>query len=292
MTDKSATETLDLQLVEPLLRLAIREDLGSGDLTSSSVLSRKAKARGTFRVKEDGIIAGLPLMPVIFRHINRNVTFTALTEDGRMAISGAHIAHVTGPAISILSGERVSLNFLQRLSGIATLAARYVEKVRDTNVDVLDTRKTTPGWRYLEKYAVRVGGGKNHRMGLYDRVLIKDNHLRLSAHQPIAEAVNRARTMCPPGTVIEVEAENLAQAQEALSAGADIIMLDNMSTELMAEAVKMIRSAPVVPVIEASGGVTLENARAIAETGVDWISVGELTHSSRALDIALDLDPA
>ena len=291
MTEKSVSESLDLTLVDALIKLAIKEDIGTGDLTSSAVLSRRAKARGTFMVKEDGLIAGLPLLPVIYRNINKNVKVTPLMEDGRMVVGGTPVAHMTGPAIAILSGERIALNFLQRLSGVATLAARFVEEVRGTGVGILDTRKTTPGWRYLEKYAVRVGGGKNHRMGLFDRVLIKDNHLRLSAYQPIAAAIGRARQKCPPGTVVEVEAENLAQVEEALAAGADIIMLDNMVPELMTKAVKIIRSAPTAPGIEASGGITLEHAREIAQTGVDWISVGELTHSARALDIGLDLDP-
>jgi nicotinate-nucleotide pyrophosphorylase (carboxylating) len=291
MTEKSVAESLDSSQVEALIRLAIKEDIGTGDLTSSSVLSRRAKARGTFMVKEDGLIAGLPLLAVVYRNINKNVKVTPLLEDGRMVLGGTPVAHVTGPAIAILSGERIALNFLQRLSGIATLAARFVEEVRGTNVEILDTRKTMPGWRCLEKYAVRAGGGRNHRMGLFDHVLIKDNHLRLSAYQPIADAVGRARQKCRPGTVVEVEAESLAQVEEALAAGADIIMLDNMAPELMTKAVKIIRAAAVVPRIEASGGITLKNARKVALTGVDWISVGELTHSAPALDIGLDLDP-
>jgi len=291
MIDEVDSNSLDLSQVEPLIRFAIREDIGKGDLTSSSVLPRGAKARGTFVVKEGGIIAGLAVIPLIFRIINEKVKFIPLTHDGETVASGMPVAQITGPAISILSGERVALNFLQRLSGIATLAARFVEEVRGTKAKILDTRKTTPGWRYLEKYAVRMGGALNHRMGLYDRVLIKDNHLRLSANQPVSEAVSRARKRCPAGTLIEVEAENLAQVEEALSASADIIMLDNMSVKLINQAIHMIRNATGTPLIEASGGITLRNARSIAQTGVDWISVGELTHSAKALDIALDLEP-
>ena len=290
MTQKTVVESLDLRQVEHLVRLAIKEDIGQGDLTSKAVLSPRARARGIFIVKEDGIIAGLPLIELIYRSISRSVKVTLLMADGRNVLGGTPVAHVVGPAIALLSGERIVLNFLQRLSGIATLASRFVAEVRDTGVEILDTRKTTPGWRYLEKYAVRVGGGKNHRMGLFDRVLIKDNHLRLSSYQPITEAVNKARRKCPPGTLVEVEAESLAQVEEALAANADIIMLDNMSPKLMAKAVKLIRSAPVVPQIEASGGITLGNAREAAETGVDLISVGELTHSAEALDIGLDME--
>jgi len=290
MIDKTVAENLDLRLVEPLVRLAIKEDIGHGDLTSRAVLSPRAKARGIFVVKEDGIIAGLPLIELIYRAISKSVKVNLLMGDGRSVLGGTPVAHVTGSAIALLSGERIALNFLQRLSGVATLAARFVEEVRGTGVEILDTRKTTPGWRYLEKYAVRAGGGINHRMGLFDRVLIKDNHLRLASYQPITEAVSKVRRKCPAGTVIEVEAENLAQVEEALASGADIIMLDNMSPKLVAKAVKVIRSAAVVPQIEASGGINLENAREIALTGVDWISVGGLTHSAKALDIGFDIE--
>jgi len=291
MIGKLKLDGLDLSQVEPLVQLAIREDIGTGDVTSASVVPREALARGRFILNESGIIAGLPVVPVIFRNIDVEVEFVPLLQEGSWLERGTAVAEIVGAAASILTGERLALNFLQRLSGIATLTSRFVAAVNHTPARILDTRKTTPGWRCLEKYAVRIGGGMNHRIGLFDRVLIKDNHLKLSSHQPITDAVRRGRANCPAGTLIEVEAECLEQVREALDARADIIMLDNMTVEGITEAVKMIRSTPAAPVIEASGRVTLGNVRAIAETGVDWISVGELTHSAKALDIRLDLEP-
>jgi len=284
---------LDIDQIEVLVRLAIQEDIGSGDVTSRLVVPPEARAHGVFVAKHDGVIAGLPVLPVVFSAIDCSLVFTPLVSDGTEVQVGMRLAEVTGSAASILSSERVSLNFLQRLSGIATLTRRYVNKVRGTRTKILDTRKTTPGWRQLEKYAVRVGGGTNHRMGLYDQVLIKDNHLELSGRQPITEAVRRAQAGRPEGVLIEVEAENIPQVEEALAAGADIIMLDNMPVEMMERAVKMIRSSSENPPrIEASGNVSLGTVLAIAQTGVDCISVGELTHSADSLDIALDLYPA
>jgi len=283
---------LDFDQIEILVRLAIQEDIGSGDLTSELVVPPEARAHGVFVAKQEGVIAGLPVLPIVFSAIDCSLVFNPLVPDGAEVTVGTRLAEVTGSAVSILSSERVSLNFLQRLSGIATLTARYVKKIRGTGAKVYDTRKTTPGWRQIEKYSVRVGGGTNHRMGLYDQVLIKDNHLELSGHQPITEAVRRAQAGRPPGVLIEVEAETIAHVEEAIAAGADIIMLDNMPVEMMRNAVEMIRASDKPASIEASGNVSLGTVEAIAQTGVDYISVGELTHSADSLDIALDLYPA
>jgi nicotinate-nucleotide pyrophosphorylase (carboxylating) len=291
MTKEIQLPDLDVNQIQPLVRLAVQEDMGAGDITSLSVVPRKAQTRGTYVVKHHGVIAGLPVLPLVFGAIDPSVEFRPLVEEGSKVEADTPVAEVKGSAVSILSGERISLNFLQRLSGIATLASRYAAAIKGVDVKVLDTRKTTPGWRYLEKYAVRAGGAHNHRMGLYDQVLIKDNHLELSGHQPIKDAVKKARGNCPQGTVVEVEVESLDHVEAALAAGADIIMLDNMSLEQIAEGVKIIRDhSEDPPIIEASGNVTLETVRSIAQTGVDWVSAGELTHSARSLDITLALE--
>ena len=293
MTQEANLPELDAARIEPLVRLAISEDIGPGDLTSRSVLPEGARAKGVYVAGDRGIVAGLPLVPMILGQVDPSLTFEPLVGDGAGVDRGTELAEVGGSAISILSAERITLNFLQRLSGVATLTAKYVEKVRGTSAKILDTRKTMPGWRYLEKYAVRAGGGTNHRMGLFDQVLIKDNHLELSGRRAVTDAVKSARANCPPGTVVEVEAESIDQVAEALAAGADIIMLDNMSIYQMIQAAAMIRSGSGdAPIIEASGNVSLDTVAAIAQTGVDWISVGSLTHSAMALDISLTVTPA
>jgi len=280
---------LDLAALQPLIRMALDEDVGSGDVTSESVIPADARAQGRFIAKADGAIAGLPIVSAVYALVDAAIIVRPLADDGDRVHCGSIIAEVAGPAAGVLTGERVALNFLQRLSGVATLTARYVEAVRGARARILDTRKTTPGLREPEKYAVRMGGGTNHRHGLYDLVLIKDNHLELSGRQAIGEAVSRARQNAPAGMRVEVEVEDLRQVKEALAARADIIMLDNMTIETTTEAVRLIRSADYAVEIEASGGVTLDSVRAIAETGVDFISVGELTHSAPALDISLEL---
>ena len=293
MTERIVLPDLDIDEIRPLVQLAVREDIGPGDLTSLAVVPEQARAKGVYVAKGSGVIAGLPVLPVVFDEVDSSLAFEPLVREGSAVAPGARVARIEGKARSILSAERVSLNFLQLLSGIATLAARYVEKVGGTSVRILDTRKTTPGWRHLEKYAARAGGAENHRMGLFDMVLIKDNHLELSGRQPITDAVTKARKNCPPGTIVEVEVESLDHVKEALAAGADIIMLDNMSVDQMEQAVKLIRSGSgTPPKIEASGNVTLDTVAAIARTGVDMISVGEITHSPRSLDISLSLEVA
>lgn len=266
-----------------LIDAALREDMPEGDVTSESVVPPAAVSEAVILAKEEGVLAGLPVARRVFERIGGNVEFAAKLEDGAAFNKGDILAHLEGPTIALLKGERTALNFLQRMSGIATATRRFVDAVRGTRTRVLDTRKTTPGLRALEKYAVAAGGGKNHRMSLSDMALIKDNHLRHVGS--ITEAVRRARAAVRPGVRIEVETNDIAQVREALDAGADMIMLDNMPLETMREAVALV--AGRIP-LEASGNMTLERVRAVAETGVDYISVGALTHSVRAVDISLE----
>lgn len=261
------------------------EDIGFGDITTTSTIPETEQGRGILYAKEAGIVAGLPIAQLVFEVIDPTLTFAPRVEEGTAVSKGESIAEVSGSVQSILTGERLALNLLQRLSGIATRTHEFVQAIEGTKARVVDTRKTTPGLRLLEKYAVRIGGGHNHRYALYDAVMIKDNHIKGAGG--IKQAVEAARQAIPHTMKIEVETESMTQVEEALLAGADIIMLDNMSLELMKEAVQFIAGRAIV---EASGGVNLDTIRAIAETGVDVISVGALTHSIRALDISLDLN--
>jgi nicotinate-nucleotide pyrophosphorylase (carboxylating) len=276
------------QALAALIPLALDEDLGdAGDVTSRVTVVAAAQIEGRVVAKADGVIAGLPAFAAVYRQIDPALTVTQAVADGDRVVRGTVVCAVSGAARSILTGERTALNFLQRLSGIATLTARFVQAVEGTGAVILDTRKTTPGWRLLEKYAVRMGGGHNHRVGLYDMVLIKDNHITSAGG--LAAAVTRARAdtgACALPLVVEVE--TLVQLDEALALRPDRILLDNMSLDTMRVAVR--RSAGRVP-LEASGNVTLETVRAIAETGVNYISVGALTHSAPAFDLSMRLLP-
>lgn len=263
----------------------LQEDVGSGDVTTMSTIPADEHGVGILYAKESGVIAGLSIAQQVFETVDPALVFTASVEEGAHVKKGDQLAEVSGSVRSILSGERLALNLMQRLSGIATQTNAYVQAVSSTKARVVDTRKTTPGLRFLEKYAVRVGGGHNHRFALYDAVMIKDNHIKGAGG--IAQAVEAARAQIPHTMTIEVEAETLEQVQEALDAGADIIMLDNMSNADMTQAVALIQGRAIV---EASGGVNLETIRSIAMTGVDVISVGALTHSVKAFDISLDLN--
>lgn len=276
--------SLNLRAIRDLLELALREDIGAGDITSDSVVPAHVMTVGTILAKSDGIIAGLDVAHEIFRMLDPNISFERLVSDGDQVSSGQDIAVVKGPARTMLTAERTVLNFLQRLSGIATMTAEYVRAASGYHATIIDTRKTTPGWRVLEKYAVRVGGGHNHRFGLHDAVLIKDNHI--AAAGGITPAVKRARERIPHTMRIEVEAETMDQIREAVEAGADIIMPDNMNPEMLAKAVKLIDGKALV---EASGGITLADIPAVAATGVDLISVGALTHSAMPLDISMNM---
>ena len=275
---------VNLRSLDPLIELAFAEDIGIGDITTEATVPPSQKTIGTLQAKSDGVVAGLPIAERTFKKLDSGLTFRALVNDGDAITAGTPIAKIQGSAKTILIGERTALNFLQRLSGVATLTSQFVKAVAGYDVKIVDTRKTTPGWRALEKYAVRVGGGHNHRFGLYDGVLIKDNHIVASGG--IRNAVQRARLAAPHTAKIEVEVETIEQVNEALEAGADILLLDNMSTEMMQQVVQQVGNRAVT---EASGGITLEHVRAVAATGVELISVGALTHSAMPMDISLSL---
>ena len=271
-------------LIKDIVRRALEEDLGVGDITSESIIIENSTAEAVFLAKSPGVIAGLPVVAEVWRQLDPKLIFTPLIEDGVTVLRGAEIAKVSGPVKSILAGERVALNFLQRLSGIATKTAQLVKLVEGYQVKVVDTRKTTPGLRILEKYAVRQGGGYNHRYNLADAVLIKDNHI--AACGSITEAVKRARAAIPHTMTIEVEVENEPQVHEAIDAKADIIMLDNMPPAQMKAMVKLIDGRALV---EASGNINESTIKEVAAAGVDIISSGAVTHSVSALDISLDI---
>ncbi|MBS7402734.1 MAG: carboxylating nicotinate-nucleotide diphosphorylase [Oscillospiraceae bacterium] len=268
--------------LDELLLAALREDVGTGDITTISCIPAENRSEGAFLAKESGVICGLEIAKRVFALVDSSIVFRAQVKDGDRVEKGQYFATVEGPSRSVLTGERVALNFMQRLSGTATATAKAVAEVKGTGARIVDTRKSTPGLRVLEKYAVRVGGGHNHRFNLSDGVLIKDNHI--SAAGGIAQAVKAARGAVPHVMKIEVETETLEQVQQALDAGADIIMLDNMTNELMSQAVKLINGRAIT---EASGNMGEKNLAEVAATGVDVISIGALTHSVKALDISL-----
>jgi nicotinate-nucleotide pyrophosphorylase (carboxylating) len=270
--------------IEQLIKSALQEDIGAGDLTTLSTVPRELRGKGLFRAKRDGVAAGLFLLEKVFSVLDAQVKVRCLSKDGDQVKQGTVVAEVEGPVRALLMGERTALNFLQRLSGTATLTRRYVDAVKEFPCKIIDTRKTTPGLRTLEKYAVRMGGGINHRIGLYDAALIKDNHI--VAAGSIAKAVETVRRHAPFMARVEVECVDLKQVQEAIDAKADVIMLDNMGTKQMAEAVRLVNKRAW---IEASGGITLERIREIAEAGVDFISIGALTHSAPAVDFNMKI---
>jgi nicotinate-nucleotide pyrophosphorylase (carboxylating) len=286
---KPSTFDVPLNFDPQLVRAALAEDIGPGDVTTLATIPAEAVATAVMVAREPLVVCGLPVAEAVFREVSASLNLTTVAMDGARVVKGQALLNIQGPTRAILAAERVALNFVQRLSGVATLTARFVEAVAGTGAQILDTRKTTPGWRRLEKYAVQCGGGVNHRMGLYDRILIKDNHLAALRGEPpnaIAAAVQRARAQFPQ-LAVEVEADTLEQAEQACQAGADVILLDNMSNQDLRAAVRMIDGRSKT---EASGGVTLATVRAIAETGVNFISVGALTHSAPAVDIALDFN--
>ncbi len=269
-----------------LVKTALEEDDAFNDLTTIATVVSDRHARGRLVSRASGVLCGVPLAVEAFCQLDDKVTIRIDHEDGSVIEPGSSVLYLSGHARALLAAERVALNFMQRLSGIASLTARYVEAVSGTNAKILDTRKTTPGWRLLEKYAVRAGGGTNHRLNLSSAILIKDNHLA-AVDGDVEVAVRRARDLAPAGTRVEVECDRIEQVRAALDANADIIMLDNMSPAQMAECVKLVNGRAIT---EASGGVNLDKVRAIAETGVDWISVGAITHSAPSLDLGLDFE--
>ncbi|HVB75525.1 MAG TPA: carboxylating nicotinate-nucleotide diphosphorylase [Ktedonobacteraceae bacterium] len=271
-----------------LIRAALEEDGAFADITTLSTVPAEQQVRGTIITRQAGVIAGLPVAAAVFHELDAHVGVTLLLEDGTSVLAGQEIATLRGPARAVLSGERVALNFLGRLSGIATLTASCVQAVEGTRARILDTRKTTPGLRALEKEAVRLGGGQNHRFGLNDGVLIKDNHIKAAGG--VAQAIRAARRHAPHLLKIEVECETLAEVREALEAGAEVILLDNMNVETMRGAVDVVRSVAPNVLLEASGsiGVNASKLAAVASTGVDFISLGALTHSAPNFDVSLE----
>jgi nicotinate-nucleotide pyrophosphorylase (carboxylating) len=280
---------IEWKQVELVVEQALAEDLGSGDVTTEALIPPQLQGRASFLAKGRGILAGTEIARMVFYRVDPSLQFEVLISDGRQVKPGDVIASVEGMVASILKAERTALNFLQRLSGIASETHRYVEATKGLNVRIMDTRKTAPGLRFLEKYAVKVGGGYNHRFHLSDGVLIKDNHLAVLHSQGISmkEVIARAKQKAPANLKVEVEVKTAEEARQAAETGVDIIMLDNMNPADMRHAVELIGGRAL---IEASGGITLDNVRQVAETGVDFISIGALTHSVRALDISLELE--
>jgi nicotinate-nucleotide pyrophosphorylase (carboxylating) len=268
------------------VRSALEEDQAFNDVTTIATVLSSRRARAALVARQAGCISGVPLALEAFRLLDPKISMRVDAEDGTRVEKGGTVIYMTGHARALLSAERTALNFMQRLSGIATLTAKFVDTVKGTKARILDTRKTTPGWRRLEKYAVRSGGGVNHRLDLARAVLIKDNHLK-AVDGDVGVAVRRTRELAPPGAKVEVECDTLDQVRAAIDAGADEVLVDNMPLDAIREAVEIARGRAAV---EASGGVTIDNVRAIAETGVDFISVGALTHSPPAMNLALDFD--
>jgi nicotinate-nucleotide pyrophosphorylase (carboxylating) len=270
--------------LDRLIDLALEEDIGPGDVTTQALIPPELQGEAQIRAKETLVVAGLPVAGRVFHKLDAEIVFAAAVDDGQEVAKGQVLARLTGPVASILTGERVALNFLQRLSGIATFTRQMVAQVGGSTAALVDTRKTTPGWRVLEKYAVRLGGGRNHRLGLYDGVLIKNNHL--TAVGSISEAVRQARARAHNLLKIEVEVTDLEGLEEALNAGADLILLDNMDDATLRQAVELTRGRAR---LEASGSMTKERLTKVAATGVNFISMGALTHSAPAVDIHLRL---
>jgi nicotinate-nucleotide pyrophosphorylase (carboxylating) len=280
---------LSSEEIRAAVKNALAEDIGGGDATTLATVPANATAKAVMRAREPLVFAGIGFAEMAFRELSSKIKIQKLARDGRQIAAGKILLKISGPARAILTAERVALNFVQRLSGVATLTAQFVDAIHGMNAKILDTRKTTPGWRRFEKYAVACGGGKNHRLGLFDMILIKDNHLAaLKNEKPnaIAAAVLRTRKKFPT-LKVEVEADTLKQVVQAADAGANVILLDNMSLQQLRQAIKIVNGRAKT---EASGGVNLKTVRAIAETGVDFISVGALTHSARTMDIGLDFE--
>lgn len=292
---------LDLEKIRDIVQLAIKEDIGDGDITSKIFIPDGSETKGMLIAKEAGIVAGLPVAGYVLSQIDENLIFTSNIEDGSRVKKGTIIGSVKGLTLSLLSAERLVLNFLQRLSGIATATNRFAEKIKGYGTQIMDTRKTAPGWRYLEKYAVRVGGGINHRMGLYDQILIKDNHLKTMGAEKengaISRLVRTAREQIENGMLIEIEVEDLCQIKDVVDTGVDIILFDNMEPSKIREAVDIVKEIEKnqdagtgkAILTEASGNITIENVEEYADAGVDRISVGAITHSARVLDISFDI---
>lgn len=274
-------------LINKLLELGIEEDIHTGDITTESIIPESMNAVATMTAKQDGVISGIEIVKMVYDRFQDNVVFTPYYNDGDSVKKGDVILKIEATYPTLLRGERLSLNLFQRMCGIATETARYVKELADMHTELLDTRKTAPGLRVLDKLAVKHGGGTNHRMGLYDMAMIKDNHIKMAGG--IAKAVEQVRSKIAEGIKIEVETTNLDEVRQAIEAGADIIMLDNMDTATMTEAVKIIRSAEKSIKTEASGNMSIPRLKEVASTGVDYISVGALTHTVKGMDISMNI---
>lgn len=274
-------------LIDKIIALAIEEDIDTGDITTNALVPESSMAVAEMTAKADGVISGIEIARKVFEQIDKNILWTPFVKEGDHVKKGDRIVRIEGSFRALLTAERTALNILQRMSGIATAASLYVKELEGTGTNLLDTRKTAPGMRILDKMAVKAGGGTNHRMGLYDMALIKDNHIKVAGGIP--NAVIQVRKSIKPGISIEVEVTNLDETQQAIDSGADIIMLDNMNTAQMAQAVKLINGRAKT---EASGNMTLSRVKEVASAGVDFISVGALTHSVTALDISMNIVPA
>lgn len=274
---------MEIEKIDLIIKAALKEDMPEGDITSESIIPSEKESEAFILAKEEGVLAGIEVAKRVFELINPEVVFKKNLEDGQAFGKGETLAQIRGHSISLLKGERTSLNFIQRLSGIATATRKFVQVVAGTKTKILDTRKTTPGLRILEKYAVRMGGGTNHRFNLSEMVLIKDNHLKIAGNIP--QAVRKAKENVKEGVKIEVEVTNLAEVKEAVQSGADMIMLDNMKMEEIKEAVEWVKGRVQ---LEVSGKVDLRNVKEIASLGVDFISIGSLTHSYRSLDMSME----
>ena len=276
---------LNIEEIKSVIDYSLKEDIGNGDITTNSLIPIDLQTKATMVAKSAGVIAGLAIAEYVFRTLSADITWKTFVNDGDKVSKGDLILEISGSYRALLTGERVALNFLQRMSGIATMTANYVETLKDYKTKILDTRKTVPGLRLLDKYAVMMGGGTNHRIGLYDMVLIKDNHIKIAGG--ITNAVTQIKKNLPGGIKIEVETTTIEEVKEALAMGVDIIMLDNMSNNTMADSVKIINGRAKV---EASGNMTMERLREVAATGVDFISIGALTHSVAAFDISMNIE--
>lgn len=275
------------QLIERLIDLAFEEDIATGDITTESIIPESSRAIATMTAKADGVISGIDIVEKVFRRFSEDVAFTPFKNNGDKVTKGEVILKIEASYPTLLMAERTALNFFQRMSGIATETAKYVAELAGTHTQLLDTRKTAPGMRVTDKMAVKDGGGTNHRMGLYDMVMIKDNHIKMAG--TIAKAVEQVRSKVPAEIKVEVETTNLAEVDEAIAAGADIIMLDNMDNATMAKAVEVIKASGKEIKTEASGNMSIPRLKEVAATGVDFISVGALTHTVKAMDISMNI---
>ena len=280
---------LKSSLIDPLVKIALKEDVGTKDITTSALIPKNLNIKADIEFKQGGVVCGIEIAERVFRLVDENLRFLPVAKDGEWAEKNREVAYIEGSGPSILIAERTALNFVSHLSGIATKTKEFVDKIKGTGARIMDTRKTTPGLRIFEKYAVATGGGVNHRFGLYDQVLVKDNHLRILRKESLVELIARTKLSVLKRTVIGVEVKNLAELKEAMKSKADYILLDNMNVEMIRDAVAHKKKIGSKIELEVSGGVNLSNVREYAETGVERISVGALTHGAPAIDISLDI---